>query len=109
MQVIVPLMLFCSSILMALAWLGHIRFRDKGFMVALLASWFLVLPEYVLNIIAFRWGHGIFSPSEMAAINLSSGVICIALVSRYFLFEKMAKSQWIGFGLMAISVALIVY
>lgn len=109
MKLLVPSMLFLSSVLMAFAWLGHIRFRSRGFLIALMASWLLVLPEYVLNIMAFRWGDGIYTPSEMAALNLSSGVVCVALVSRYFLKEKMGSFQWGGFALMAFSVALIVY
>lgn len=54
----VPLMLFASSLLMAFAWLGHIRFRNKGFLFALAISWFVVLPEYLLNVSAIRWGFG---------------------------------------------------
>ena len=44
---LVPLMLFISSILMAFAWLGHIKFREKTFIQALIFSWLLVLPEYL--------------------------------------------------------------
>ena len=46
--VLVPVFMFLSSCLMALAWLGHLRFRNHiGFWTALGASWLLVLPEYV--------------------------------------------------------------
>lgn len=105
---LVPIMLFVSSVLMAFAWLGHIKFKEKSFFVALLFSWLLVLPEYLLNVSAIRWGVGTFQPSEMAAINLSTGVICIALVSKLFLGEKLSKRKILGFILMAISVVLVV-
>ena len=39
---LVPLMLFTSSILMAFAWLGHIKFRQKTFRPFLLKR----LPSY---------------------------------------------------------------
>ncbi|MBT8467948.1 MAG: DMT family protein, partial [Deltaproteobacteria bacterium] len=54
-------MLFVSSVIMALAWIGHIRFRHKGYVLALIASWCLVLPEYILNVSAIRYGHEVFS------------------------------------------------
>ncbi|MDC3379090.1 DMT family protein [Planctomycetota bacterium] len=109
--VVVPLMLFASSVLMALAWLGHLRFRHKGFWISLAASWFLVLPEYVLNVSAIRWGAqaGAYSGGEMAAFNLCSGVLCVALVSRYFLGERIKRRQVMGFVLMAVAIVLVVY
>lgn len=108
--VLVPVMLFVSSILMAFAWLGHIRYRDRvRFGTAVLISWFLVLPEYVLNVVAIRWGHEFYSGGAMAAFNLASGVLCVALVSRYFLKESMSRHQLFGFALMAIAVCLVVY
>jgi uncharacterized protein (DUF486 family) len=105
---LVPLMLFASSILMAFAWIGHIKYRNKSFLVALIFSWLLVLPEYLLNVSAIRWGVGTYQPSEMAAINLSTGVICIALVSKIFLGEKFSPRKVLGFILMVISVILVV-
>lgn len=104
----VPLMLFTSSILMSFAWIGHIKFRNKSFLTALIFSWLLVLPEYLLNVSAIRWGVGTYQPSEMAAINLSTGVLCIALVSKLFLGEQFSSRKVYGFILMAISVVLVV-
>jgi hypothetical protein len=107
---IVPLMLFTSSVIMALAWLGHVRFRNRvPFWVAVLASWVLVLPEYVLNVVAIRWGHEYYSGGAMAAFNLCSGVVCVALVSRFFLNEPLKRRHIMGFALMALAVVLVMY
>ena len=105
---LVPLMLFTSSLLMAFAWIGHVKFRHRSFFVALIFSWLLVFPEYLLNVSAIRWGIGTYEPSEMAAINLATGVLCIALVSKMFLGEKLSRRKIFGFILMAISVVLVV-
>jgi uncharacterized protein (DUF486 family) len=106
---LVPLLLFVSSVLMALAWLGHIRYRKVvGFARALLVSWFLVLLEYVFNIVAFRWGQGTYSGAAMASFNLCTGVVCVALVARYVLGERLTKRQVLGFALMALAVVLVV-
>ena len=105
---LVPLMLLASSFLMAFAWIGHVKFKNKRFFIALIVSWLLVLPEYLLNVSAIRWGVGTFKPSEMAAINLATGVVCIALVSKMYLGEKLSSRKVLGFILMIISVTLVV-
>ena len=105
----VPAMLFLSSVIMALAWLGHLRFRHWSLARALMASWILVLPEYFLNVFATRWGHGFYSGAQMATFNLSSGVLCVALVSRLVLGETHTRRQLMGFILMAVGIGLIMY
>jgi len=108
--VLVPLFMFLSSCLMALAWLGHLRFRDQiGFWTALAASWLLVLPEYLLNVAATRFGYGAYSGAQMASLHLAFGVVWVAIVSRLVLREPLAMSQLIGFALLAVATVLITY
>lgn len=91
-----------------MAWLGHLKYKaDLSFLMAALLAWLLVLPEYLLNVSAIRWGVGIYQPSEMAAMNLSSGIVFIALVSHFFLGEELTIQKYIGFGLMIIAMILI--
>ena len=91
-----------------MAWLGHLKYKeDLSFLMASLFAWLLVLPEYILNVSAIRWGIGIYKPSEMAAMNLSSGIIFIALVSHFVLGEELTTQKYIGFGLMIIAMLLI--
>jgi uncharacterized protein (DUF486 family) len=106
---LVPLMLTASSALMAFAWLGHIRFRNRSYLAALLFSWILVLPEYILNVVAIRWGHGTFTGGAMAAFNLTAGVLCVALVAQMFLGEKISKRRWLGFAVLAFAAVLVIY
>ncbi len=104
----VPLMLTLSSAIMAAAWLGHLKYKENlSFWTATLAAWFIVLPEYLLNISAIRWGIKKYTPSQMAAMNLSSGVIFIALVSHFFLGEALTTRKYIGFALMTVAMILI--
>lgn len=106
-QIAVPVMLFVSSMLMATAWLGHLRFKDSPFLVATAIAWLIVLPEYVLNVAAVRIGKGIYSGATMASLNLCWGVICVVLVSTFYLGEDMNARQYLGFGLMLVSMVLI--
>jgi len=76
-------------------------------MTALAVSWFLVLPEYILNVSSARWGRGTFTGAQMAAMHLGAGVICCALVSTLHLRENLSGSQIFGFVLMFVAVGLI--
>lgn len=106
----VPAFMFMSSAPMALAWLGHLRFRDQiGFWTALALSWLLVLPEYVLNVAATRFGYGTYSGAQMASFHLAVGVVCVALVFRFVLDERISVTQMVGFEFLAVSIVLITY
>lgn len=107
-NILVPIMLIMSSAIMAMAWLGHLKYKeDLTFLMAALFAWLLVLPEYILNVSAIRWGVGVYEPSEMAAMNLSSGIVFIALVSHFVLGEEISSQKYLGFGLMIIAMVLI--
>jgi hypothetical protein len=107
---LVPVFMLIASCLMALAWLGHLRFRaDIGFWTALALSWLLVLPEYVLNVAATRYGYGTYSGAQMATFHLAFGVVCVALVSHFVLGERLTSLQLLGFGLLAVAIILITY
>jgi len=87
--------------------LGHLRFRDWSFWIALLISWCIVLPEYVLNVVATRYGYGIYTGAQMAAMHLASGLVCVALVSRFILGEKLDASQLAGLAILAVGLILV--
>lgn len=102
-------MLVGSSLIMAVAWLGHLRLKHElSFATATLFAWLLVLPEYALNIKALRAGYGLFSGGQMAALRLASGVVAVALVSRFVLDESLSPRKLLGFGVMMLSMVLIV-
>jgi len=106
--ILVPVFMLIASCLMALAWLGHLRFRhDIGFWAALALSWLLVLPEYVLNVAATRYGYGAYSGAQMATFHLAFGVVCVALVSHFVLGERLSSTQLVGFGLLVVATILI--
>ncbi len=106
-RLLVPPMIFLSGAFMAVAWLGHLRIRQYGFWVALALSWAIVLPEYILNVGATRYGYGTFSGAQMAAFHLCSGVVCVALVSRFVLGEALSATQLGGFAFLAVGMVLV--
>jgi len=109
-SLLVPVCMLLAACLMSLAWLGHLRYRDDvGFGAALAMSWLLVLPEYVLNVAATRFGYDIYSGAQMATFHLAFGVVCVALVSRFVLEERLTPTQMLGFAMLAVATVLITY
>lgn len=106
-RLFVPLMIFVSGGFMSVAWLGHLRIRQYSFWIALAMSWAIVLPEYILNVTATRWGIGTYTGAQMASFHLCSGVVCVALVSRFVLHETLSSTQLGGFALLAAGMALV--
>lgn len=105
---LVPIMLACSGAFMAVAWLGHLAFRSAPLWTALLVSWSIVLPEYILNVSATRWGFGTYSGVQMAGFHLIAGVVAITLVSRYVLGEPWQPRHLAGLALVASGFVLLV-
>lgn len=109
-RILVPLMIAVSGAFMASAWLAHLRYKDRiGFGAALAVSWAVVLPEYALNVAATRYGYGAFTGAQMAAFHLASGVVCVALVSRFVLGEPWGGRQAAGFVLLACGMFLLLH
>jgi uncharacterized protein (DUF486 family) len=108
-SILVPLMIATSGAFMAVAWLGHLRIRERGFWVALAMSWAIVLPEYVLNVAATRLGHCTFTGAQMGAMHLCSGVVCVALVSRFVLGEAIQTTQIFGLACLALGAYLVMH
>jgi uncharacterized protein (DUF486 family) len=106
-RLVVPAMIACSGAFMAFAWLGHLRIKEHSFWIALAMSWAIVLPEYVLNVTATRWGFGLFSGAQMAGFHLASGVVCVTIVSRFMLHEALTTTQMTGLGFIAAGVLLV--
>lgn len=105
--ILVPLLIITSGAFMAVAWHGHLRIRHLGFWIALALSWAIVLPEYILNVTATRYGYGTYTGAQMAAFHLTAGVVFVALVSRFVLGERISSSQLIGFVFLALGMLLI--
>jgi len=108
--VAVPIFMLLTACIMALAWLGHLRYRaELSFWSALGISWLLVLPEYALNVAATRFGYGTYTGAQMASMHLAFGAVCVALVSRFVLGEHLGARQAGGFALLTAAVLLITY
>jgi uncharacterized protein (DUF486 family) len=51
-----------------MAWYGHLKYKSKALWLVILASWLIALPEYMLQVPANRFGHGVFTAPQLKII-----------------------------------------
>ena len=59
------LLLVASNVFMTIAWYGHLRYKHVDLWKAILVSWMIALPEYLLQVPANRWGHSQFTAFQL--------------------------------------------
>lgn len=69
-------LLLASNVFMTAAWYGHLRHKTWPLWTAILISWLIALPEYMLQVPANRFGHGAFSAPQLKVMQeaISIGV-----------------------------------
>jgi hypothetical protein len=61
-------MLVASNGFMILAWYGHLKNRVLALPLAILGSWLIALPEYMLVAPANRIGRGVYSTAPLKTV-----------------------------------------
>lgn len=121
-------LLICSNAFMTVAWYGHLKFKTAPLLLAILASWLIALPEYILQVPANRYGHA--NPDEHAAtepfqvgkprrwwqgefsapqLKILQEVITIAVFVAFnflWLNEKIRPTDWVAFGLIVLAIVV---
>jgi uncharacterized protein len=77
------LLLVGSNVFMTFAWYGHLKFRSRPLLLAILASWLIALPEYCLQVPADRVGYGQLSGFQLKIIQ-EVITLCVFLVFAWF-------------------------
>ncbi len=112
------ILLVLSNTFMTLAWYGHLKFKQPGWVQSLglfgiiLISWLIAFFEYCLmvpaNRIGFR-GHG--GPFSMWQLKVIQEVITlsifIAFTLIFFKTETLKLNHLIGFGFLVLAVYFI--
>lgn len=117
-----------SNIFMNLAWYGHLKFRAAPLLFAILASWLIALPEYMLQVPANRYGHtadpiddatvsrgirnlwwwGLSAPQLKILQEIISISVFIAL-NFIYLRERIRPTDWAAFALIIAAVMVMMY
>ena len=100
--VFAPIVLLAlSSLLMNLAWYGHLKAPHRALWVAVLLSWGVAFFEYMLAVPANRIGAQTYSLAELKTIAEICSLIGFVIVAWALFGIRPGLNQAIGFMLMA--------
>ena len=91
------LLLLASNVFMTIAWYGHLRHKDAALWKAILASWLIALPEYLLQVPANRWGHGTFSAFQLKIIQEIVTLVVFCAFALVYLREPLKWNYAVAF------------
>lgn len=98
------LLLVGSNVFMTFAWYGHLKFRSKPLLLAILASWLIALPEYCLQVPANRLGYGELSGFQLKILQ-EVITLCVFIVFAWFyLGEGLRWNYLVSFALILAAV-----
>jgi uncharacterized protein (DUF486 family) len=103
------LLLLASNVFMTAAWYGHLRHKDKSIWLVILGSWLIALPEYMLQVPANRWGHGVFSAPQLKIIQEAISLLVFGGFTALYLKEPLKWNHGASFLLVLAAVALAMY
>ncbi|HAK62811.1 MAG: DMT family protein [Pseudomonadota bacterium] len=100
-------LLLVSNIFMTIAWYGHLKFKTAPLLTVILISWGIALFEYLFQVPANRYGHGVFSAAELKTIQEVITLTVFAVFSVWYLGEPLNWNHFAGFALIAVGAFFI--
>lgn len=94
-------MLIGSNVFMTFAWYGHLSYKSSAILLAVLASWMIALPEYMLAVPGNRIGAAVYSTAELKTMQEVITLTVFAAFSVFWLKESLTWNHAIGFALIA--------
>jgi uncharacterized protein len=108
MSRIVPILLLIgSNIFMTFAWYGHLKFKQSPIMAAILVSWLIALPEYLMAVPANRFGSNVYSAAQLKGMQEVITLGVFAIFSITYLGQKITINHLIGFAFIALGAFFI--
>lgn len=83
-------LLTISNIFMTFAWYGHLKFSNKPLLLAILASWFIALFEYIFQVPANRIGAETFSVTQLKIMQECITLVVFTIIA-YLVFGQSLK------------------
>lgn len=104
------LLLVGSNCFMTWAWYGHLKKAGWGLATAILLSWFIALPEYLLQVPANRFGHfafgGPFTAPQLKIIQEAVTLTVFLVFSLLVLRERPRPNDLVAMALIFLAVAV---
>jgi uncharacterized protein (DUF486 family) len=75
---------------MTLAWYGHLKYKSKPLVLAILASWAIALLEYIFQVPANRIGSQRFTVTQLKIMQECITLVVFTVVA-YLLFGQSIR------------------
>jgi uncharacterized protein (DUF486 family) len=95
------LLLLGSNVFMTFAWYGHLKFKDRPLLLAIVVSWSIAFFEYCLAVPANRFGSAVYSAPQLKAMQEVITLSVFAVFSIFYLGQKITLNHLVGFALIA--------
>lgn len=102
-------LLLLSNIFMTFAWYGHLKFKERPLILAILISWGIAFFEYCLQVPANRYGHGFFTAPQLKVLQEAITFLVFSVFSWLYLREKLTGYDQMAFALVVIAVLVSVF
>ncbi len=100
------LLLIGSNVFMTFAWYGHLRYKSSPLIAAILVSWLIALPEYILQVPANRLGHGYYSAVQLKTLQEIITLLVFCAFSVLYLGESIRWNHLAAFALIVAAAYL---
>lgn len=92
---------------MTIAWYGHLNYKETSVVLVVLISWLIALPEYALQVPANRYGHGIFSATQLKILQEVISLSVFMVFAWWYLGESPSWRTALAMPLIVGVVALV--
>lgn len=103
-------LLLCSNIFMTTAWYLHLKYKGWSLAAAIIVSWLIALPEYILQVPANRYGHiaygGPFTAPQLKIIQEGITLTVFGVFSILVLNERLRWTDIAAFTLIMSGVVV---
>ena len=100
-------LLVVSNVFMTFAWYGHLKNRSMTMVLAIVTSWLIALPEYMLAVPANRLGSSVYTTAQLKTGQEAITLIVFTLFSVFYLGEAIRWTTLVGFGFIFVGVAIV--
>jgi len=105
-QLLPPLMLFGSNVVMTYAWYGHLKRPGWALWMAVIISWGIAFFEYCLAVPANRLGYGAYTGQQLKVMQ---EVITLTVFAGFSVTVLGEPLRWTYLAAMGCLVAAVVF
>ncbi len=89
-------LLFLSNLFMNTAWYGHLKWKPRLAIVAILISWGIAFVEYCLAVPADRLGHRTFTTGQLKILQEAMSLSTFVVISLVLLKAPVTPKLVLG-------------